>query len=164
MKYKTRIFFGTMAFVFLSACIAPQGKEAQKNVPAETGTAKVAAVSHGELTVDYLKETGAFDHFWQAAGSPRLGKPEEFQVYSYLASVPHQGIRVIRIQNLFKMAQATNVDDGGYDWSRIMYLIQYLVDHDLEPFFCLSAFPEGERFDFENLDDVRKWYGLIRAL
>jgi hypothetical protein len=95
-----------MAFAFLPVCTASHGAEAQVNVPAETRAAKVAAASHRELTVDFLKETGAFDHFWQATGSPRLGQPEEFQVYSYLASVPHQGIRAIRIQNLFKMRQS----------------------------------------------------------
>lgn len=136
----------------LALCVWPLIAEAQDDAAPEPGVI--------DLVVDCAKETGRFEHFWAAAGSPRLGQPEEYQVYSYLDSIPHQGVRIIRIQHVLDRLGAVN-PNGEYDWSAAIDLVHYLVDHDLEPFFCLNGFPGGKQLNFENLDDVREWHAVV---
>ena len=122
-----------------------------------------------KFRVDFAQNGGELEPFWQSTGfSPAelLLDDDMKQTLAYLGSVPHNGIRHVRIHYLLNLvtAEGLGTDTPEYDWRRLDEGLDGLVDNDLKPFFELMGNPSGYFTDFEDDDRLRAWQRLVRDL
>ena len=122
-----------------------------------------------KFRVDFAQNGGELEPFWQSTGfSPAelLLDDDMKQTLAYLGSVPHNGIRHVRIHYLLNLvtAEGLGTDTLKYDWRRLDEGLDGLVDNDLKPFFELMGNPSGYFTDFEDDAQLRAWQRLVRDL
>jgi L-iduronidase len=122
-----------------------------------------------KFTIDAAQSIGALRRFWCSTGftPARLLLADEMrQLLQYLGSVPHGGIRHVRIHYLLELLRGSAF--GGeaphYDWSLLDRGLDVLVENRLAPFFELMGNPGGYFTDYEKSDQVHAWRRLVRDL
>jgi len=112
---------------------------------------------------------GPQEHFWRSTGfdpATLLLTPVMQQTVRYCGSIPHQGLRYMRIHNLLELVTAKNLgtDEPLYDWSRLDQGLDLLHEHGILPFFELMGNPSGYFTNFDDDVQLHAWKRLVRDL
>ena len=107
--------------------------------------------------------------FWQSTGfSPAelLLDDDMRQTLAYVGSVPHGGVRHVRVHYLLDLvtAKGLGTEHPVYDWSRLDHGLDVLVQNGLKPFFELMGNPSGYFTDFEDDAQLHAWKRLVHDL
>ena len=119
--------------------------------------------------IDFAQTRGVLEPFWQSTGfSPAelLLDDDMKQTLAYLGSVPHHGIRHVRIHYLLNLVAAEGLDTHKpkYDWRRLDEGLDSLVENNLKPFFELMGNPSGYFTNYEDDAQLHAWKRLVRDL
>ncbi len=119
--------------------------------------------------IDLDADRAPFSHFWCSTGlSPAslLLNADMRQQMAYAGSIPHGGVRYVRIHYLLDLLRAEGLgsDEPVYDWSVLDRCLDTLIENDLLPFFELMGNPEGFFTDFADSLQAVAWRRLVRDL
>lgn len=122
-----------------------------------------------QFNIDCSSSFGPLTPFWASTGftpATLLLTDDMRQYINYLGSIPHQGIRFARIHFLMELVSVTFEMDEPVkvDWSRLDAGLDLLVKNGLAPIFELMGNPDGQFDDFNNIQQLARWRGLVRAL
>ncbi|XP_076810679.1 alpha-L-iduronidase-like [Clavelina lepadiformis] len=117
------------------------------------------------------QQTGILNHFWESTGLcpplPHSNAAKYFlsddikQNFLLIASVPHNGIKQIRMHWLLELINKKGVD---YDFSNLDKLLQLLEANQLKPGFELMGNPSGYFKNFDNMNEIVEFKKLVEAL
>jgi L-iduronidase len=119
--------------------------------------------------IDAGDAVGDLDHFWRSTGftpATLLGDPDARQAMTQYASVPHDGVRHVRVHYLLDLVRARRLDtrDPAYDWAELDAALDCLVANGLAPVFELMGNPSGFFDDFTDDAQLRAWRRLVGDL
>jgi len=122
-----------------------------------------------EIAVDAGADRGEQRHFWRSTGftpASLLLEPKMRQTIQWIGSIPHRGLRFVRIHFLLDLVRAEGLGSGRplYDWSRLDEGLDLLLDNGLAPFFELMGNPSGWFTDFDRDGQIVAWRRLVRDL
>ena len=135
---------------------------------AETGGKTMpSAIS---FRIDFAEKTGELRHFWNSTGftpAAWILRPDMRQNCIYLGSVPHDGIRYVRIHNFLELIKITDVetDSPKYDFTDLDAALDVLVQNGLKPGFEIMGFPKGTKEFFKDFGDDKQlwaWRKLVK--
>ncbi|KAL4231720.1 hypothetical protein ACF0H5_009296 [Mactra antiquata] len=131
----------------------------------------VQCVNYVKLTVNSSVIVGDLKHFWRSTGFCPP-KPHE-DAYNFdlgsdmnqnlamIGSVPHGGIKQVRIHWLLDLVTVKSEEPLVYDFTFLDAMMDTLYNNGLTPGFELMGNPSGIFTNFEKKDDVVKWKDLI---
>ncbi|XP_060619697.2 alpha-L-iduronidase isoform X1 [Anolis sagrei] len=127
------------------------------------------------INVDASQAERELKHFWESTGFcpplPHsqadlfdLSKDQAINL-AYISSVPHNGIKQIRIHWLLELVQV-GVENGmpHFNFTKLDKFMDLLWENKLSPGFELMGSPSGYFTDFEDKNQVRQWKDLITQL
>jgi L-iduronidase len=120
------------------------------------------------IRVDAARSTGRLDHFWRSTGfSPAelLLEPEMRQTLTFLAGVPNNGVRYLRVHYLLNLVRATR--SGAkirYDWSLLDQGLDIMLAHRMAPIFEIMGNPSDIFTDLQDMDQVKLWRDMVAEL
>lgn len=122
-----------------------------------------------QYNIDCSIPIGKLAPFWASTGftpATLLLTDDMRQTINFLGSIPHKGIRFARIHFLLELVSVTfDLNEPVYvDWSRLDMGLDLLVENGLTPIFELMGNPDGQFDDFNNIQQLTRWRGLVRAL
>lgn len=122
-----------------------------------------------KVTVECGGEGRPFRHFWRSTGfSPAklLLNADMRQQMVYAGSVPHGGIRYVRVHYLLELvrAEGLNTEDPVHDWEPPDKALDVLVHNSLIPFFEIMGNPSGYFTDFTDDTQIRVFRRLVRDM
>ncbi len=121
--------------------------------------------------INCAEKTGTLNHFWNSTGftpAAWMLKPDMRQNCIYFGSVPHDGIRYVRVHNFLELLKINGVetDSPEYDFSSLDEALDLLVHNGLVPIFEIMGFPTGTREFFKDFGDDKQlwaWRKLVNA-
>jgi L-iduronidase len=119
--------------------------------------------------VDCSRGVGPLTHFWRSTGftpATWLLRDDMKQSLAFIGGIPHHGILHVRIHYLLDLVSAGRLNSSKpwYDFSRLDEGLDALVSNGLKPFFELMGKPAEYFTSFHDLEQVRAWRDLVRAL
>lgn len=122
-----------------------------------------------KIGVNFEKSTGELRHFWEGTGftpARLLLNPAMAQAITYIGSIPHGGIKHVRIHYLLELVGVRDMDSMSpqYDWAELDRGLDLLIHNRLKPFFELMGNPSGYFTDFRDDAQVHAWRRLVRDL
>ena len=122
-----------------------------------------------KIQIDCSKPIGELNRFWCSTGftpAKLLLQSDMAQTLSYLGSIPHEGIKHVRIHFLLDLLKAEGLETKTptYDWTDMDRGMDVLVNNGLQPFFELMGNPSGFFSDFCNDGQLHAWRGMVRDL
>ncbi|CAM1329842.1 IDUA (predicted) [Pycnogonum litorale] len=134
-------------------------------------------VGYSRVFVDADKVVSALPHFWESTG---LCPPDPHQNagdfllssdmltnLALISSVPHLGIKQVRIHWLLNLVSANWSKSSigiRYDYGRLDKFLLYMNSVRLRPGFELMGNPSSTFTDFEDPKQVREWRDFIGEL
>ncbi|XP_068089677.1 alpha-L-iduronidase [Hyperolius riggenbachi] len=123
------------------------------------------------ISVDPTKDRRQMKHFWESTGfcpplphnleTYFLGKDQRLNL-AYISSVPHGGIKQVRIHWLLDLVTLLVVNGvPQYNFTKLDEFMDLLMENDLIPGFELMGNPSGYFTDFEDETQVKEWSQLI---
>jgi L-iduronidase len=121
------------------------------------------------FATDFSKASSPMSIEWRWTGftPARLLHEEDMRhMLRYLAAVPRQGIRYVRIHYLLELVSAKNLgtEHPVYDWSELERALDPLVENGFRLFFELMGNPSGFFDDYKDRRQAEAWKRLVRDL
>lgn len=128
-----------------------------------------------EISVDVSEAVAELRHFWRSTGfCPPLPhtRADEYDLsidqqlnLAYVGSVPHGGIRQVRIHWMLELVSAQKRGDQVfYNFTKLDQLIDLLWTNGLQPGFELMGSVSNFFTDFEDKLQVIEWRNLVYKL
>lgn len=127
------------------------------------------------FTVDVSEAIGELRHFWRSTGfCPPLPHTQADQYdlsidqqlnLAYVGSVPHGGIKQVRIHWMLELVTAQETgDDVQYNFTKLDQLMDLLWTNGLQPGFELMGSVSNYFTNFEDKSQVVKWRNLVHLM
>lgn len=128
------------------------------------------------VLLDASSVVGPLQHFWENTGFCPPDPHQDFQKFiftndemqnlAYIGSVPKKGIKQVRIHWLLDLISMERTVDQNvvYNFTYLDNAIKLLVDNGLRPGFELMGNPSNFFSDFDDVQQIYAWRGLVAAL